>query len=74
VRDGIIIAQRQVPSVVLITEPFWAQSAFLASGAGMPDVPRIKLPYPVAGCSDNELRRIAATFAPLALRSLHEGQ
>lgn len=48
-RDGINIARQGTPAVALVTEEFWPQGDFVASAAGMPSVPRVRLPHPVAG-------------------------
>lgn len=48
-RDGINIARRGTPAVALVTEEFWPQGDFVAAAAGMPTIPRIQLPHPVAG-------------------------
>jgi hypothetical protein len=63
VRDGINIARLGVPAVALVTEEFWPQGDFVASSLGMPDVPRIKLPHPVAGSGDSNLARVAESIA-----------
>lgn len=48
-RDGINIARRGTPAVALVTEMFWPQGDFVATAAGMPSIPRVRLPHPVAG-------------------------
>ena len=48
-RDGISIARRGTPAVALVTEMFWPQGDFVAAAAGMPSIPRVQLPHPVAG-------------------------
>ena len=48
-RDGIEAAKRGLPSIAFVTDDFWKQGNFVAQAQGMPDVPRIKLPHPVAG-------------------------
>tara|TARA_B110000977_G_C11043933_1_gene479858 strand:- start:881 stop:1111 length:231 start_codon:yes stop_codon:yes gene_type:complete len=59
VRDGINIAKLGMPSVALVTEDYWPQGDFVAKSLGMPDVPRVKLPHPVAGTGEANLSRIA---------------
>jgi hypothetical protein len=49
VRDGINIARKGTPAVALVTEEFWPQGDFVAAAAGMPTIPRVQLPHPVAG-------------------------
>lgn len=58
-RDGINIAKLGMPSVALVTEDYWPQGDFVAKSLGMPDVPRVKLPHPVAGTGEANLSRIA---------------
>lgn len=58
-RDGINIAKLGMPSVALVTEDYWPQGDFVAKSLGMPDVPRVKLPHPVAGTGETNLSRIA---------------
>lgn len=48
-----------MPSVALVTEDYWPQGDFVAKSLGMPDVPRVKLPHPVAGTGEANLSRIA---------------
>ena len=48
-RDGINIAHKGTPAIALVTEEFWPQGDFVAQAAGMPTIPRIQLPHPVAG-------------------------
>lgn len=58
-RDGISIARLGIPAVALVTEEFWPQGDFVANSLGMPEVPRIQLPHPVAGTGDSNLARVA---------------
>ena len=58
-RDGIAVARRGKPAVALVTEVFKAQGDFIAEASGMPDVPRLILPHPVAGTSENKMHEIA---------------
>jgi len=48
-----------VPAVALVTEDFWPQGDFVANSFGMPDVPRVQLPHPVAGTGVENMRLIA---------------
>lgn len=72
-RDGINIARKGTPAVALVTEEFWPQGDFVASAAGMPSIPRIQLPHPVAGTGSaamaTEAERIAGQIVNL-LRGL----
>lgn len=58
------MARRGRPAVALVTEEFWEQGDFVARSAGMPDVPRVRLPHPVAGTGESTMRKIAAELAP----------
>jgi hypothetical protein len=59
VRDGIAIATKGLPAVALVTEAFWPQGDFVAESFGMPDIPRLKLPHPVAGTGQQKMREVA---------------
>ena len=69
-RDGIDIARRGIPAVALVTEEFWPQGDFIARSLGMEDVPRVRLPHPVAGTGSVNLRKVAEQIAPLVLQAL----
>jgi hypothetical protein len=71
VRDAISMGARGIPSVALVTERFWDLSAFIAVGAGMEAVPRVQLPYPVAGGDGLTLQAIAAESTPTILAALY---
>jgi len=63
VRDGISIARRGTPAVALVTEQFWPQGDFVATAAGMPTIPRIQLPHPVAGTGSDAMASEAERIA-----------
>ena len=56
--------------MALVTEEFWDQGDFVARSAGMPDVPRVRLPHPVAGTGESARRTIAAELAPSIVAAL----
>lgn len=58
-RDGVKLARKGVPVVSLVTEEFWAQGNFVAKSLGMPDLPRVQLPHPIAGTGDANIGAIA---------------
>ena len=58
-RDGHNIAKKGLPVVSLVTEDFWEQGNFVANSLGMPDLPRVKLPHPVAGLGEAKITIIA---------------
>jgi hypothetical protein len=59
VRDAVNLARRNIPAIALVTTEFWAQGDFIARAAGMPDVPRVELPHPVASTGRDNMRRVA---------------
>jgi len=64
VRDGVRLARRGVPAIALVTQEFWAQGDFIARSVGLPDVPRVKLPHPVAGTGVTNMALIAGSMVP----------
>lgn len=69
-RDGIAIAKLGIPAVALVTDKFWPQGDFVAASVGMPEIPRIRLPHPVAGTGRANLARVAREIAPKVLAAL----
>ena len=62
-RDGINVARRDIPAVALVTDEFWAQGDFIATSFGMPGIPRVQLPHPVAGTGADAHRLVAEKVA-----------
>jgi hypothetical protein len=62
VRDGVNLARRGIPVVALVTTEFRPQGDFVARSLGMPDVPRVILPHPVAGSGKANMRAVAEKF------------
>ena len=58
-RDGINLARRQTPVVALVTSDFVGQGNFVARASGMPDVPRVELPHPIAGSGGENMTRVS---------------
>lgn len=48
-RDGIALARQGKPAVAIVTSKFRVQGDFVAQAEGMPDIPRVEVPHPVAG-------------------------
>ncbi len=71
-RDGISIARLGIPAVALVTDEFWAQGDFVAASFGMPNIPRVRLPHPVAGTGEANLRKVAEQVVPAILDALKE--
>ena len=63
-RDSITTARASIPSVALVTDAFWPQGDFVANATGMPTVPRVRLPHPVAGSGEDAMARVANDIAP----------
>jgi hypothetical protein len=53
--------------VALVTTEFWAQGDFVARSVGLPDVPRVKLPHPVAGSGIENMAMVATDMVPAIL-------
>jgi hypothetical protein len=70
VRDGINLAKLGIPAVALVTEEFWPQGDFVAESLGMPDVPRIRLPHPIAGSGIENMRKVAQEIASQVVAAL----
>lgn len=66
-RDGVRVARKGVPAVALVTEEFWPQGDFIARSVGMPDVPRVQLPHPVAGTGVENMAMVATAMVPKIL-------
>ena len=58
-RDGIALARRGRPALAFVTSEFWSQGDFVAQAGGMPDLPRLRLPHPVAGSGAVAMRALA---------------
>lgn len=69
-RDGIAVATKGLPAVALVTEAFWPQGDFVAESFGMPDIPRLKLPHPVAGTGQQKMREVADALVNQMLGAL----
>ncbi len=69
-RDGIAVARLGKPALAFVTSEFWAQGDFVAQASGMPDVPRLQLPHPVAGSGTAAMRALAGRIVDDVLASL----
>lgn len=72
-RDGIAIARKGLPAVAFVTAEFWPQGDFVAKAEGMIDVPRVKLPHPVAGIGREAMAKLAENVCEEVLRRLSDG-
>ncbi len=73
-RDGVTIARRGVPSIALVTDDFWPQGDFVARSVGMPDVPRVRLPHPVAGTGAEAMAQVASSIAATLVATWRDGR
>lgn len=64
------MALRNKPTVALVTTQFWNQGDFVAEAGGMPDLPRVQLPHPVAGTGNASMAELARTLAPQIIERL----
>jgi hypothetical protein len=74
VHDGVQLARGGVPVVVLVTARFREEATFLASALGLPDLPFVVLPHPVAGNEAAFHRALAGAIAPMVLNALKTGE
>jgi hypothetical protein len=68
-RDAVNLARAGIPVAALITEKFTEAGGFVARSVGMPDVPRVQLPHPVAGTGSARIAEIARQVAPAIVSS-----
>ena len=69
-RDGIAFARQGLPAIALVTEDFWPQGDFVARSFGMPDVPRFRLPHPIAGTGSRAMAEVAERIVPRLVEML----
>jgi hypothetical protein len=74
VHDGVLLARAGMPVAVLVTERFRDEAQFLARALGVPDLPFIFLPHPVAGQDAAYHRALAQAIAPLVMSGLVDGK
>ncbi len=63
-RDSITTARHGIASVALVTDAFWPQGEFVATATGMSNIPRVRLPHPVAGSGEEKMASVANDIAP----------
>jgi hypothetical protein len=73
VRDGIALARAGRPAVAFVTSKFEPQGVFVARAEGMPEVPQVIVPHPVAGSGADAMPAIADAIADEVIRRLREG-
>ena len=67
-RDGVNLARLRIPAVALVTKDFWPQGDFVAKSLGMPDIPRVQLPHPLAGTGVENLSSVAEQIVPILIQ------
>jgi hypothetical protein len=70
VSDAIILARTGTPVVALITGRFVEQGRLIAAARGMPALPQVALPYPIAGSGPSAIAQTAAEATPAILAAL----
>ncbi len=68
------MARLGIPAVALVTEKFVEQGHLIARSVGLPDLPRVRLPHPVAGTGKESLRNIAESVAPQIVHAWQTGE
>ena len=62
-RDGIALARAGRPAVALVTSKFRRQGEFVARAEGMPGIPQLIVPHPVAGIGAAAMAALAVSIA-----------
>lgn len=70
VQDAVQLARAGVPVVALITTRFADEARFLARALGLPGIPFVFLPHPVAGRDAEFHRALAGHIAPAVVAAL----
>jgi hypothetical protein len=73
VRDGIALARSGLPAVAFVTAEFWPQGDFVAKAEGMPELPRVNLPHPVAGIGRAAMAELADEICAQVMERLTQG-
>ena len=69
----MLLARSGVPVVALVTEEFEEEARFVARASGMPALPLVVLPHPVAGTPATAQDALAERIAPRCLELLEGG-
>ncbi len=72
-RDGIAVARAGRPAVAFVTTKFEPQGNFVARAEGMPDVPRVIVPHPVAGIGLDAMGELALQICDEVIGRLRNG-
>jgi hypothetical protein len=74
VRDTVALAKAGVPLASLVTRKFIDEAHFIARAGGVPDVPYVFLPHPIAGETAEYHRAVARIAAPAIITALLQGR
>jgi hypothetical protein len=69
-RDGILFADRGIPTVTLVCDIFWDYAEWLGGALGTTDLPRLQIPFPLAGTGEANQRSWAERLAPQIVEKL----
>jgi len=69
-RDGILFADRGVPTVTLVCDIFWTYSEWLGAALGTSGLPRLQIPFPLSGTGEANQRQWAQDLAPQIVQKL----
>ncbi|MET0657293.1 MAG: UGSC family (seleno)protein [Steroidobacteraceae bacterium] len=69
-RDGILFAERGVPSVTLVCDIFWDYSEWYGGALGVTSLPRVQIPFPTSGTGDANQRQWAEKLVPQIVEQL----
>jgi len=58
------------PAVAFVTQKFEPQGNFVAAAEGMPDVPRVILPHPIAGIGADAMATVADQICATVMQRL----
>lgn len=72
-RDGIAVARKGKPAVAIVTSKFLVQGDFVARAEGMPDIPRVEVPHPVAGSGADAMMMTASKVCAEIIARLQGG-
>jgi hypothetical protein len=73
VRDAVNLARSGIPAIALISEKFLVPAQSVARSVGMPDIPRAKLPHPVAGAGAVRIEVIAFSVVDEIISAWEQG-
>ncbi len=67
------MARKGKAAVAIVTSKFRVQGDFVARAEGMPDIPRVEVPHPVAGSGADAMMQTAMRIAAEIIDRLQRG-